>query len=370
MTEEVLYCIGCGAGLQTDQPKERGYTPKSAYDKGVESGELYCKRCFKLRHYNQLEKVQMTPAEFRQILHEISEDDALIVNVIDIFDVQSTIIPALERLVGNNDIVFVANKVDLLPSDVKSSKIEAWLKKYLKDQGFKARNVFLTSAVKNKAIDDLFNFIDQHRKGRNVYIVGVSNVGKSTLINSMLRAQGFSDSVITTSQFPGTTLDLIKIPFDEDSDLIDTPGILKDSQMTSLLDYKSIEQILPQKRIKPRTFQLNPGQSLFLGGMARFDYLAGDKQGVTVYLSNQVDIHRRKTEGSDEFLAKHQGGLLTPPSASEVEQFPDLVGQDYTIKESCDLVIAGLGWLSIKKTGKVAIYAPKTVDIFQRKPLI
>ena len=40
-TEE-LRCIGCGSIIQTEDPNGLGYTPKSALEKGKETGELYC----------------------------------------------------------------------------------------------------------------------------------------------------------------------------------------------------------------------------------------------------------------------------------------------------------------------------------------
>ena len=43
MTEtsnEILYCIGCGAKIQSENPNELGYTPESAVKKGLETEEL------------------------------------------------------------------------------------------------------------------------------------------------------------------------------------------------------------------------------------------------------------------------------------------------------------------------------------------
>ena len=51
-------CIGCGAIIQTEDPKGTGYTPQSALNKMLESkGPLYCQRCFRLRNYNELQPV-------------------------------------------------------------------------------------------------------------------------------------------------------------------------------------------------------------------------------------------------------------------------------------------------------------------------
>ena len=38
--EEELFCIGCGAKIQTEHPNELGYTPQTALEKGLENGEV------------------------------------------------------------------------------------------------------------------------------------------------------------------------------------------------------------------------------------------------------------------------------------------------------------------------------------------
>ena len=83
---EELVCIGCGAKIQTEDKDKAGYTPKAALEKGLETGELYCQRCFRLRHYNEITDVHMTDDEFLQLLHEVGDSDDLVVNVVDIFD--------------------------------------------------------------------------------------------------------------------------------------------------------------------------------------------------------------------------------------------------------------------------------------------
>ena len=372
--EETLYCVGCGAEIQTDQPDKRGYTPQSAYQKGIESGLLYCQRCFKLRHYNTLEKVSTSADEFLAILNTLSEKDALIVNVIDIFDVAGSLINGLNRFAGSNPILMVANKMDAIPKAVKHSRIENWLRKYLKDNGIKIDDLILTSAKKRANIDDLLAKIDEMRDGRDVYVIGMANVGKSSLINRILQATGVEADVITTSQFPGTTLDLIDIPFDDangnEASLIDTPGIINPGQMTSILEGKELVDALPNKEIKPVTFQLNPEQTLFFGGLARLDFIAGERTSFTVYMSGQIKPHRRKLEGSDEFYQEHLGGILQPPYPENEANFPGLVRKEFPIKTPTDIVFPGLGWVSVSDPVQIAAYVPKGVDIIAREKLI
>ena len=39
---EELFCIGCGAQIQTEDKEKAGYTPASSIKKAEETGELYC----------------------------------------------------------------------------------------------------------------------------------------------------------------------------------------------------------------------------------------------------------------------------------------------------------------------------------------
>ena len=79
-------------------------------------------------------------------------------------------------------------------------------------EGLKPVDVIITSGKKNLNLDTIYDAIDTYRKGRDVYVVGMTNVGKSTFINALLKHYaGVTDNLITTSEFPGTTLDLIEI---------------------------------------------------------------------------------------------------------------------------------------------------------------
>ena len=91
--------------------------------------------------------------------------------------------------------------------------------------------------------------------------------------------------------------------------------------------------IAPLKEIKPKVYQLNEGQTLFLGGLARFDFISGNRASFIAYVSNDVNIHRTKLEKADEFYQKHVGGLLQPPRPDEVEAFPELVRFEFSVKE-------------------------------------
>ena len=168
-------------------------------------------------------------------------------------------------------------------------------------------------------------------------MVGVTNTGKSTLINRIIKELTGVEDLITTSRFPGTTLDRIMIPLDDGQSLIDTPGIIHRHQMAHFVGPKDLKLVSPTSVIKPATYQLNEGQTIFLGGLARFDYLRGGRNSFVIYTDNQLTLHRTKLENADDFYQKHVGGLLSPPQADEVTDFPPLVRFEFTPKEKSRL---------------------------------
>ena len=367
---EELFCIGCGAAIQTTDKEQAGFTPSSALEKGLETGQIYCQRCFRLRHYNEISDVNISDDDFIKLLHEVGESDALVVNVIDIFDFNGSVIPGLSRFVSGNDVLLVGNKKDILPKSVKDGKVTQWLTERAHEVGLRPVDVVLTSAQNKQAIKELMEKIESHRKGRDVYVVGVTNVGKSTLINAIIQEITGDKDIITTSRFPGTTLDKIEIPLDDGAYLFDTPGIIHRHQMAHYLTAKNLKYISPKKEIKPKTYQLNPEQTLFLAGLGRFDFISGERQGFTAFFENTLDLHRTKLAGADDFYQKHAGTLLVPPTSQELADFPKLVRHEFSIKEKTDIVFSGLGWIRVNEKAKIAAWAPKGVDVVIRKAII
>ena len=369
-----IYCIGCGAEIQSENPNKQGYLPKSVVEKSIEENNLVCKRCFRLKNYNEVSDVELGAEDFYKLIKTLSKKDGLIVKVVDIFDFSGRWIEDVIDIVGNNkDIVLVANKLDLLPKSVKQNKIKQWLFKMLKAKGIKVKDVLLISAIKNHGIEEAAARIDELRNGKYVYIIGATNVGKSTFINKLIELTTGDKNVITTSHFPGTTLGMIEIPLDRATSIYDTPGIILDYDIAHYLDAKSLKLVMPKKEIKARVFQLNAEQSLFFGGMARVDFVKGERQSFTLYASNLVDIHRTKLSNADALFEKHLGTLLKPPFEDNISIFKNQVKKNFKIDDrKIDIVISGLGWITVNSDSgcEIDIYVPEEIEVFVRESII
>ncbi|GAB3050620.1 ribosome biogenesis GTPase YqeH [Virgibacillus ainsalahensis] len=365
---EKIFCQGCGIEIQTSDSGAPGYTPQSSLNKE----NLLCKRCFRLKHYNEIQDVSITDDDFLKMVSSIRDAQGLVVHVIDIFDVDGSLIKSLPRIIGNNPIILVGNKIDLLPKSTNNRKLIQWLRSSAKEAGIKVKDVFLISSSKGFGIEELTTEIEHYRENKDVYIVGTTNVGKSTFINRLIKQSNGIEDVITTSYFPGTTLGFIEIPLDDDTALIDTPGIVNKQQMAHYVSNQDLKLITPNKEIKPRIYQLDEHQTLFFGGLARLDFIKGEKQSFVCYFSNQLPIHRTKLDNADTLYENHIGELLSPPDDETMDKLPDLTESTFRITENkMDIVFPGLGWVSI--TGRdvtVAAHSPKNVAVSVRKSLL
>src|SRR5699024_10057383 len=317
---EEIKCQGCGAFIQTSNPDEAGYTPESALDRDI----ILCKRCFRLKHYNDIQDVSMTDDDFLAMVSQIRDKKGLVVHLVDIFNVDGTIIEGLSRIVGDKPVILAANKMDLLPKSTNRNKLIKWLRTMANKAGISVEGVYLISSAKGHGLPDLSEAIEMKRNHQNVYIVGTANVGKSTFINKLIQKTTGTTDVITTSYFPGTTLGFIEIPLDEDTSLIDTPGIVNRHQVAHYISDNDLKIITPKKEVKPRVYQLNNQQTLYFGGLARLDFIKGERQSFICYFSNQLSIHRTKLKNADNLLNEHSGGLLSPPDLETLKMIPEL----------------------------------------------
>lgn len=365
---EQFNCTGCGVKIQTEKPEELGYAPASSLEKEV----VVCQRCFRLKNYNEIQDVSLTDDDFLKILNELSSREALIVKIVDIFDFNGSWLPGIQRFAGKNPVLLIGNKADLVPKSVKQRKLIDWMKKESRDLGLNPIDVSLVSAAKGYNIREAAVAIDEYRNGKDVYIVGCTNVGKSTFINRIIKEVTGEGDVITTSHFPGTTLDMIEIPLEDGKAIVDTPGIINHHQMAHYVDKRDLKFITPKKEIKPKVYQLNEEQTLFFGGLARFDYISGGRRSFSCYVPNEINIHRTKLEKADELYKNHAGELLTPPRREQMDEFPELVRHEFTIKEAkTDVVFSGLGWVTVNDAGaKIAAHVPKGVHVMLRRSLI
>jgi len=221
-------CNGCGANLHCSSESLPGYIPSEIF-KGRSHQELQtitCKRCHFLNHYNIALDVEVAPSTYVETISRIQDKFALAIVLVDLLDFPSSIWPGMQHVLGTKRPVFlVGNKVDLLPRDsniymqhIKDSLTREFVKHGGGD-GLNIKNVSLISAKTGYGIEELITQLHKTwaYKG-DVYLMGCTNVGKSSLFNILLNSDycrpEASDLVrkATTCPWPGTTLKLLRFP--------------------------------------------------------------------------------------------------------------------------------------------------------------
>lgn len=346
-------CKGCGIKLQTTNPKELGYTPK-------ENSE-YCKRCFRLMHYDDLLISMKTGIDPDLVLDKINKMDGLILWVVDLFDFEASMIDGLNRHLMNRDIVMVATKRDLLPETLGNEKIAKFIFHRLKELNITIQGLVVTGKNIKEGVDEVYHVLDALAKGRDIIVMGKANAGKSTLLNALL-----NQNVLTSSRYPGTTLDFNKIEANGYT-FIDTPGIEGSKTMLMAVHEQDLKTILPTRRLKPLVFQCRDDQSFAIGGLVRLDFIGCQSASIVFYIFDECEIHRGKVEGADERWLNHYGTLYQPTP----------IEKDFTktktqkIADKMDIVIDGLGWVSVSgNISEIVVSYPRNVHVTFRKAML
>ena len=362
-------CKGCGVKIQTTEPNKPGYIREDVLEKNPHN--FLCERCYNLQHYNQNIKIAIDESEFLENAKRIAATKSLVVNIIDIFDLEGTVIPNINELFPNNKILLVANKYDLFLRSNRPSKIKRYIYDYLAKHNIKTNGLIVASAKEEISAKKIIMAIEKMTDCKEVYFFGMANVGKSTLMNSIMYAVDETNTFrLTVSNNPGTTLDVVTVKLKSGLELNDTPGIMNKCQITSYLDNDSLNKVIPKKFIKPRVYQLNPKQSLFVAGLATINFLEGEKSSFVMNFSNGLVIHRTKLSNATDFYQEHIDDILKIPTSEERSRLGSLKVHVFDVDGKKEISISGLGFVGITGKGKVSVMTYENIKVTLREPLI
>ncbi|KAK9864482.1 hypothetical protein WJX84_008023, partial [Apatococcus fuscideae] len=181
----------------------------------------------------------MRKSAYREVQKVVQAAD-VIIQVLDARDPAATRSTEIERLIRRSSpskrIILLLNKIDLVPREVA----EQWLKHLREELPTLLKNYARNAGVKTAI---------------SVGIVGLPNVGKSSLINSLKRARA-----VQVGNRPGVTRTAQEVVLDKKLRLIDSPGLLfsqePDAATQALHNTVGVEKlddpVLPVGRIVQR----------------------------------------------------------------------------------------------------------------------
>ncbi|SON53378.1 ribosome biogenesis GTPase YlqF [Vibrio tapetis] len=168
--------------------------------------------------------IQWFPGHMHKARKEIEEVIPQVDVIIEVLDARipfSSENPMISTLRGDKPCVKVLNKRDLADPELT----ELWIKHLEKEQGVKAMAVTTSNPSEIQQIMDTVRKLAPHREqlGKNIrtMIMGIPNVGKSTIINSLA-----GRTIAVTGNQPAVTRRQQRINLQNGVVLSDTPGIL------------------------------------------------------------------------------------------------------------------------------------------------
>ena len=320
-------------------------------------------------------------------LAPLKADRAVAVLVVDVMDIPGSFPKGLTDHIGDKvPILLVANKVDVLWSNMKLRRNEQHLAVWLKQQAAAAgfgniEGVVPVSARTGWGLERLVNRVVKlctkresrwNPKVRDAYIIGATNAGKSSLINQLRNDQvaGVTPP-LTTSVIPGTTLFNLAFTVTIGKDnrasvraraggkgrggkgpaagaagaagagaaagttisMYDTPGLINKSHISHALTSLELRALQPSKPMAPQHYILQPGQSLLLGGLGRLDYTSTlapsphytsgqEPVFLTVFASHKLKVHVTKTANVERIHRTQVGTGFLQPPYEAADHIP------------------------------------------------
>jgi ribosome biogenesis GTPase A len=175
-------------------------------------------------------QIQWFPGHMFKSLREIKERIKLMDIVLVLLDSrlpESSMNPELFQIVKHKPMILVFNKMDLADDTILNQYVQ-----YYQKEGFYTIKIDAQSGKNVEKIHDLAKTVlkekleREQRKGMKdrplrTMILGIPNVGKSTLINQIAKR-----SAAKTANIPGVTKAQQWIKLGDMFELLDTPGVL------------------------------------------------------------------------------------------------------------------------------------------------
>lgn len=195
------------------------------------------------------------------------------------------------------------------------------------------------------SLRDSFKYGNAIKKGVPVAIVGKPNVGKSTLLNALLK-----DDKAIVSEVPGTTRDVIEDTIIIEGVLfrfIDTAGLHETADIIEKLGIRKTYQKIEQADIVLLIAEAADGAQAINESFAEIRKQVKDTGKILLLIINKTDLVAEKEIKELRSLLKYPQNICIMISATQGTGIPDLISKltgiiDYSRSGSQQLIVTNL----------------------------
>lgn len=365
----VRRCFHCGAILQTKAPKEPGYILESTIANNKPDALLYCNRCYsKIKALNYSELDQNIDDDIKKILKDALATDALIVWVVDLFTFNGILNPTVAKIAKKLNVVVLGTKKDLFPRVVKNETLLNFVSNSFNENGIQPIAIHLFGHESDIDPKDLLDKLNELRRGHDVYMVGASTSGKTTIISKILTVfENKSKWAIKQEVYPDTKAKILEIPLSNSSFLYELPGFALSTSCVSKVEKEVAKILIPKKEIKVTIRTMMKGDTLMVGNLAQLSEFKGKATAVRLYAAEGVEIRKVKTSQVPEAEHENERKRNIRPYSENFSDFGDYDVFEYEMENDGkfhDISIDGLGWFTFVAKGQIfRVTLPKGVAL-------
>lgn len=341
-------CIGCGIEIQTEFPNKEGYLQSSVLESGRK--EIYCQRCFKIKNYGKNIPVTFNREDYRKEVAIAVNSAQLALPVFDIIDFEGSFDDEILDVLREMESIIVINKLDLIPDDKHPTEVANWVKERLGEEGIVPLDIAIVSTKNGYGINGIYKKINHfYPDGVDVVVLGVTNVGKSSIVNKLIGAK-----TTTVSKYPGTTLKINKQTIPKTKiNLIDTPGLIPSGRVSDLVCDECNLKIIPSGEISRKTFKLDKDRVILLGDLIqiRVTSIEDVKPIISVYASKNVTFLETSAEKQKEYELNSRVDILKIPCEKCIDEYKanKFKKEIFTVHTGEEIAFKGLGWITVKR---------------------
>lgn len=357
--KRVLRCNKCGVVLQGLDPDKKGYIPMRVLEReNLSTHVLYCEDCFeevKLMNSSSLDN--NINEQTLRILDDAVATDALIIWVVDLFSFVGSFKMDLVKKIRGLKLVVLGTKFDLFPSYVKKEHVEEYIKNRFNEVGLEPITIKILDNLNSYNSEKTLEPLHELRRGHDVFMIGTTMSGKTTIINSAMRI--FNNKTrwtIKTEAYPGTNLKVLEIPLSNSSFFYELPGLSLDNSALSKVEKEVQKMIIPHKKIKVTSTNLKAGDSIMAGGICCLEVLEGELTNFKVYTSESIEFKKAPSIKMNDIFKDNLRKRLIRPVSDQLLNFVNFDVFQYEMdddNEYHDIGIEGFGWFTFLAKGQI-----------------
>lgn len=300
-------CYGCGVKLQSDDKDKLGYIPAKKMDSAK-----YCMRCFRMINYGEQRQVS-TPKDAKEIVNKINKDVRFVIFLVDFLNINEEVMKIFKSI--KKEKVLVINKCELIPKHIKKER----LRSYVQDNYQVKSDIILKGGTTTHGARSVLRYL-LDKNIREAYILGISNSGKSTLINDLIDLADSKLTKTTVNSKANTTLDFIRVKLNDKLTLIDSPGFIISSSLNHDTNGKSIT-----------AYNFNMKECETVGIIDNTYFLKFESASPITFYTNSSE---------KKVIKKYYRAADNLVNTLEVD-------------DNTDLIINGIGFVTVKKKTKI-----------------